>query len=339
MSPPRSDAIDEKVINRKSEKFNNRILEPSNSQQKEELEPLPIVWFNVYLQVVVHSAALYGAYLLQFAQWKTIILAFFYHMFAGFGITMGAHRLWAHRSYKARLPLRIVLGFLQTTSGQNSIKDWCRDHRVHHKHVETNADPHNSVRGFFFAHMGWLMTRKHEDVKTKGAKIPLDDLMNDPVVYWQHKFYIPLVILCNFIIPTFIPTYFWNENIIASLCIPGLLRYVITLHVTWCVNSFAHLFGEHTYDERINPAENIYVSMLTIGEGFHNYHHVFPNDYATSEWGGYYFNYTRWCIDFMCFIGQAYDRKKVDPELILGRRKKHGDLSHGHGDESIEHAY
>lgn len=106
---------------------------------------------------------------------------------SGLGITAGCHRLWSHKSFKARLPLRILLGIFQTVALQNSIHEWSRDHRVHHKYAETNADPHNAKRGFFFAHIGWLLTRKHPAIKEKGQGIDLSDLENDGVVVFQKK--------------------------------------------------------------------------------------------------------------------------------------------------------
>lgn len=103
------------------------------------------------------------------------------------GITAGAHRLWAHRTYAAKLPLRILLMIMQTTALQNHIYEWTRDHRVHHKFTETDADPHNAKRGFFFSHVGWLMVRKHKDVFIKGKTVDLSDLEADPVVMFQKK--------------------------------------------------------------------------------------------------------------------------------------------------------
>lgn len=106
---------------------------------------------------------------------------------SAFGITVGAHRLWSHRCYNARLPMRVLLAVFQTLAFQNHIYEWARDHRVHHKFTDTDADPHNSSRGFFFSHMGWLMVRKHPDVAAKGSTIDMKDLEADPVVMWQKK--------------------------------------------------------------------------------------------------------------------------------------------------------
>lgn len=103
------------------------------------------------------------------------------------GITSGAHRLWAHRAYKAKLPLRIILMILQTVAAQNHIYEWVRDHRVHHKFTDTDADPHNAKRGFFFSHIAWLMVKKHKDVKIKGKTVYMSDVEADPVVRFQRK--------------------------------------------------------------------------------------------------------------------------------------------------------
>jgi stearoyl-CoA desaturase (delta-9 desaturase) len=82
---------------------------------------------------------------------------------------------------------------MQTLALQNDIYEWCRDHRVHHKFSETDADPHNSRRGFFFAHMGWLLVKKHPEVKEKGKTVDMSDVWADPIVRFQRRFYIPLV--------------------------------------------------------------------------------------------------------------------------------------------------
>nr|KAG5714743.1 hypothetical protein BaRGS_000231 [Batillaria attramentaria] len=124
------------------------------------------------------------------------------YIMGGLGITAGAHRLWAHRSYKARMPLRILLAFFNCIAFQNHIYEWSRDHRMHHKYSETDADPHNASRGFFFSHIGWLLVRKHPDIKEKGKGIDLSDLNADPVIRFQRRYYKSLMVLCCFVMPT-----------------------------------------------------------------------------------------------------------------------------------------
>ncbi|GLH16446.1 Acyl-CoA Delta(11) desaturase [Gryllus bimaculatus] len=111
--------------------------------------PMQIVWRNVVLFAYLHVGALYAILLYQLS---------------AVAITAGAHRLWCHRSYKAKWPLRLFLMVIDTLAFQNHIYEWVRDHRVHHKYSETDADPHNASRGFFFSHVGWLLVRKHPDI-------------------------------------------------------------------------------------------------------------------------------------------------------------------------------
>ena len=158
--------------------------------------PIPIVWKNVLLFIILHSSLLYSLYAIL-VDWPlaTIMFATIVGMASGLGVTVGAHRLWSHRAYKAKLPLRILLMILQTTAGQNDIYEWSRDHRVHHKFSETDADPHNARRGFFFSHMGWLLVKKHPDVLIKGASVPMSDLLQDPVVRFQKAYVLPSCML------------------------------------------------------------------------------------------------------------------------------------------------
>lgn len=104
------------------------------------------------------------------------------------GITAGAHRLWAHRSFKAKWPARLFLIVINTIAFQDSVFNWVRDHRMHHKYSETDADPHNTSRGFFYSHIGWLLVKKHPDVTEKGKGLDLSDIRADPIVMFQHKY-------------------------------------------------------------------------------------------------------------------------------------------------------
>ena len=159
-----------------------------------------------------------NAFFVFFVRWK------------GLGITAGAHRLWSHRAYKARVPLRIFLMLLNALSLQNDIYAWSRDHRMHHKFSETDADPHNSNRGFFFSHVGWLMCKKHPELVRKGKTLDCSDLLKDPVVVFQRKYYAPLVLLMCFTVPTVIPVWGWGESILNALFVCGFYRYCYTLH-------------------------------------------------------------------------------------------------------------
>lgn len=305
------------------------LLKLKKKEQEQDHHKINIVWRNVLLMTALHLGAILGlkeCLYLGSAQWKTVIFGYLLYNLSGLGITAGSHRLWSHRSYKATWPLRILLAFFNTIAFENSIYEWTRDHRVHHKYTETDADPHDSRRGFFFSHVGWLLCRKHPDVKLRGKTIDMSDLEADPIVRFQHQHYLKLVALCCFIIPTVIPYLFWAESIYNAFYICTLLRYVVTLHCTWLINSAAHMWGRRPYDQDMGACENRAAALGALGEGFHNYHHVFPWDYAASELG-YDLNITKLFIDFFATFGWVYERKVASPGLVKQRKLRTGDVS------------
>ena len=141
----------------------------------------------------MHILALYTFALFPATKVQTLIFGYVILMMGTMGVQAGAHRLWAHRSYKANFPLRLILSLLHVMALQNDLYEWCRDHRGHHKWSDTDADPHNATRGFFFSHVGWLLVRKHPEVIRRGKTLDLSDLEADPIVMFQRRFYIPLV--------------------------------------------------------------------------------------------------------------------------------------------------
>uniref|UniRef100_A0A183C3S1 Fatty acid desaturase n=1 Tax=Globodera pallida TaxID=36090 RepID=A0A183C3S1_GLOPA len=266
-----------------------------------------IVWRNVFLYLILQTGAIVGLYqLFTTAKWHTVFWCFFLWMVSGIGITAGPHRMWSHKSYKARWPLKALL---------NDIIEWSRDHRCHHKWTDTDADPHNINRGFFFAHMGWLLVKKHPLVKEKGATLDMTDLTSDPLLIFQRKYYLPLVGIFCFLLPTAIPVYIWGETVWIAFCTSALFRYCLNLHATWFINSAAHTFGYKPYDVTVKATESMLTTLTAWGEGGHNYHHTFPQDYRTSEMMGL-FNLSRLFIEFFSKIGWAYDLKTTDEETV-----------------------
>jgi len=188
--------------------------------------------------------------------------------------------LWSHRSYEACFPVRFFLMLCNTIANQGSIYHWSRDHRVHHKYSETEADPHNATRGFFFAHMGWLFLKKDPSVIKAGRELDYTDLNEDAAVMFQKKLDPWFALYMCFVMPAQVASYFWGEDFWAAFFVAGALRYVWVLHCTWLVNSAAHLYGDHPYDTLFYPAENPFVAWFAVGEGWHNWHHKYPFDYA-----------------------------------------------------------
>ncbi|KAI1283690.1 Delta(9)-fatty-acid desaturase fat-7 [Halotydeus destructor] len=275
-----------------------------------------IVWRNVIYFVLGHLAGVWAAYdFVDRKPYATGIWTYVLCLFASWGVAAGGHRMWAHRSYQATWPLRLVMMLMHTVAGQNCLYTWTRDHRVHHKWSDTDADPHNTKRGFFFTHCGWLMTRRHPEMLVKAKTLDYSDLLADPLVRFQKDHYYILYTVFALYMPVAVPVYFWNERWITSILVTYVGRYLITLHATWFVNSAAHMWGDRPYNHDIGAVENEWVSWITFGEGYHNYHHQFPSDYRASE-DGHGFNFTRHLIEFMAKLGWTYNLRKASDTVV-----------------------
>ncbi|XP_039265257.2 stearoyl-CoA desaturase 5-like isoform X1 [Styela clava] len=306
-------------VQRLCEINSKEIQEPSKRNYWNDL-----IWKKIIVLLYVHIIFIYTLTSVHTFKMNTIFLASVMYILSGLGVTAGAHRLWSHRSYKAKLPLRIFLAIVNCMAWQVPIYDWCRDHRTHHKCSETDGDPHNARRGLFFSHIGCHLVKKHPDVIKNGKKLSLDDLKEDPVVMWQRRYFIPMALILCFVIPTLIPYYMWEETLWNSYC-ACVARYCVLLNAAFSVNSFAHLLGSRPYDVSINPRENKIVAFFAMGEGFHNYHHAFPQDYSTSEFGISKLNPTTLFIDMMAFVGLAYRRNKISQQMIGARKRRTGE--------------
>lgn len=287
------------------------------------LNTISITLFHIMSIYALLEVLFYSDHLI-----KTTLMILFIGDLSGFGVTAGVHRLWCHRSYKAKPWFRVFLSLCFSIAGQNTIFDWVRDHRVHHKFSDTDADPHNAKRGFWFSHVGWLMMTKHEDVITKGKVIDMTDVVSDPVVQWHNKYFIPLKVMLCFVLPTWLHMAVCGETLRIAIMAQVFVRYALSLNFTWLVNSAAHLYGDKPFDKNIYPSENKFVSLVAIGEGWHNYHHVFPYDYKAAELGSYGLNLTTMMLDFAHYMGWIYNLKEPSKEAVLKAAKEKGDHSH-----------
>ncbi|XP_036150662.1 acyl-CoA Delta(11) desaturase-like [Monomorium pharaonis] len=288
-----------------------------------------IIWFTVLIIFLLHAIGIYSLLTFNYLENPlTTLWTFGMYIIANIGVSGGAHRLWSHNSYKAKLSMRVLLLICFSISGQNTIYSWVRNHRLHHKYCDTNADPHNTKRGLFYTHIGWVMMKEHPELIEKSKKLDLSDVLSDSVVMFDKKYHMLLLLLFGFILPTAVPVYLWNETWERAIISQVFIRYMITLNSVWTINSIAHRWGTRPYNKNIGPANNNFVNFLTIGEGYHNFHHMFPWDYRSSEKGNNKFNYTTFFIDFCAKLGQAYDLKYPSINLIKNVILNKGDGTH-----------
>lgn len=227
-------------------------------------------------------------------------------MWNGLGITAGYHRLWSHRTYKASWGVRFFLLIGATLATQSSIFDWCSGHRDHHRYVDdVYKDPYSAKRGFWFSHMGWML--KHYPSGNYDYK-NIPDLTADPMLRIQHQHYHWWVFVTNVLMPLAIG---WAiGDIWGTLILAGLLRLVIGHHFTFFINSLAHIWGRQPYTDTNTARDNTFLSFITWGEGYHNYHHIFQYDYRNGvKWWQY--DPTKWLIFSLHKLGLASDLKRV----------------------------
>ncbi|KAL7416327.1 hypothetical protein BDY24DRAFT_379311 [Mrakia frigida] len=257
-----------------------------------------IQWISFLALTVTPSIAVYGFYNVAWNN-KTAIWCFIYYLVSGLGITAGYHRHWSHRSYNASVPLQYCLALAGVSAVQGSIKWWSRGHRAHHRYTDTELDPYNAHRGFWYSHIGWMLLKPRRAM----GSADVSDLSRIPVVKWQHKWYVYLLITMGFIVPTVVAGLGWGDWA-GGFFFAGAARLVFVHHSTFCVNSLAHWIGETPYDDKHTPKDHFITALVTVGEGYHNFHHQFPMDYRNAiKW--YQYDPTKWFICVMYWLGQA----------------------------------
>jgi stearoyl-CoA desaturase (Delta-9 desaturase) len=241
----------------------------------------------------------------------TVISSIVLLYLAGLSITGGYHRYYSHRAYKTNRFVEAVLLFFGSMAGQGSVLRWSNDHRIHHAHVDTDADPYSINKGFWYAHMLWLF----EKPKPIDPKI-VPDLMANKMVMFQHRFFGTMMVVTNFLAYLCVGWLFndyWGAFFLAVW-----VRFFALHHFTWFINSLAHTWGEKPFSEEHSAVDNYILSMLTFGEGYHNYHHTYANDYRNgTRW--YHFDPTKWMIWTLSKLGLAHGLKRTDVYQVKKR--------------------
>ncbi|KAI9222219.1 putative acyl-CoA desaturase [Blastocladiella britannica] len=255
----------------------------------------------------------------------TMVLAVVYYAITATGVTAGYHRLWSHKSYDASWPYRLWMALAGAGSVQGSIKWWCRRHRAHHRYTDTDKDPYSAHRGLLWSHILWLLFKPGPATRKAQAAVDLRDLNADWVVRLQHKFFVPIALSMSFAVPAAIAHIGWGDAL-GGLVWAGLVRMVLLHHATFCVNSLAHYLGEQTYDDRRTPRDHWLTALVTMGEGMHNFHHEFPNDYRNAirwhEWDP-----TKYVIWASSLFGLTWNLKRfphneIEKGALLMQEKK-----------------
>jgi stearoyl-CoA desaturase (delta-9 desaturase) len=224
----------------------------------------------------------------------------------GMSITCGYHRLMAHSSYDAHPILKAAYLIFGGMALQNSALFWAAGHRVHHKFIDDlEHDPYCAKKGFWFSHIGWML------FNYPSGRIDLTtvkDLQRDPMIMFQHNHYLAVALVTNFGLPALAGLI--TGDLWGTLLVAGFLRLVVSHHFTFFINSLAHMWGNQPYTENNTARDNPVIALLTYGEGYHNFHHMFAHDYRNGvRW--WQWDPSKWFIHLMSWIGLTRNLKRV----------------------------
>lgn len=274
---------------------------------------LYIIGYHLLLLIALPLYFLHGM-----PSWQIVTTSIVLIYLTGLGVTMGYHRLYSHNAYKIHPVVEVVVLFFATMATQGSVLRWSFDHRHHHAFVDTDKDPYSIKKGFWYAHFLWLL-EKPKPIENKIVA----DLLKNPLLRFQHRFYGLLMFSFNLLVTLFFGWYF--HDYIGAFLFVWVVRMFFLHHFTWFINSLAHTWGDRPFCESLSAVDNYLISLLTWGEGYHNYHHTFGYDYRNGiRW--YHYDPTKWMIWTLSKLGLATRLKKnqayvIEKRIIMERKE------------------
>ncbi len=259
---------------------------------------LLVILLPIYLMSTTPSWSLFG--------WT-----FFFSAASLISITAGYHRLYAHRTYRTKRAVELVLLFFGTLAAQSSVFRWSFDHRLHHRHVDEEGDPYNASKGFWHSHLLWML-KEGDPIEDRY----ISDLKDDKVLQLQERYYGIWLTITNLLVVGLIG--YMTGDWFGAFVIGFLARVFFVHHSTWFINSLCHMWGSKPYSTEHSAVNNFILAILTYGEGYHNYHHTFAGDYRNGvKW--YQFDPPKYLIWALSKVGLAWDLKRTDPLMIEKR--------------------
>lgn len=277
-----------------------------------------LLWANVLMFALTLAASLtvvpwYGfTFGYSTAAWVWFAVLLYAN---GLAITGGYHRLWSHRTYDSHWSLRFIYMILGAMALQNSVLVWASGHRMHHQYVDdADRDPYSASRGLWFSHIGWML-RRYPSGEVDFSNVR--DLQKDPLVAFQHRYYYPLAIGLNVLVPLALG---WlHGDLWGVFLLAGVLRLVVSHHFTFLINSVAHAFGRQPYSDEHSARDNGWLAFLTYGEGYHNFHHQFAHDYRNGiHW--WQWDPSKWIICSLSWVGITRKLRRT-PAVTIQRAR------------------
>ena len=243
------------------------------------------------------------------------------YLLTGFGVTVGFHRLFTHRSFKTGPVVRGVLAILGSAAIEGPVISWVADHRKHHAFTDVPGDPHSphvdhgvgvrgALKGLLHAHIGWLFVHDQRGARDRYAP----DLMADPVMRFVDRWFfvwavggVALAFVLGFALGGTL------EAGLTALLWGGALRVMLLHHTTFSINSICHVFGRRRFATPDESRNVSWLSLITFGESWHNNHHAFPTS-ARHGMGRWQLDVSALVIRGLERVGLAWDVVEITPE-------------------------
>jgi stearoyl-CoA desaturase (Delta-9 desaturase) len=257
--------------------------------------------------------------------WHDVIIAIAFYYFTGLGISIGFHRYFTHRSFKARQGLRVMLAIAGSMAIEGPVLTWVADHRRHHKYSDREGDPHSPwrfgndwralIKGLAWAHIGWMFDGNH----TSREKFCPDLLADKKIARISRLF--PLLVAISLLLPALIGG-LWAWSWVGALTAffwASLVRVAFLHHVTWSINSICHTFGKEEFEVRDKSRNVNWLAILSFGESWHNLHHADPTCARHGALRGQIDTAAR-LIWFFEKAGWAYDVRWPEESKLTGKQ-------------------
>jgi stearoyl-CoA desaturase (delta-9 desaturase) len=212
----------------------------------------------------VHAIALATPFVAPTA-WRWIALAAAVYALRMFGITAGYHRYFSHRAFRTSRGFQLVLAILGASAAQKGPLWWAAHHRDHHRWSDRPEDIHSPLRrGFWWSHVGWILSRRHDATKLSRVK----DLARFPELRWLDRWHLaaPAALAAGLFLAGGLQALLWGFFVSTTLL----------WHGTFVINSLAHVVGRRRYPTGDGSRNSLLLALVTFGEGWHNNHHFFP---------------------------------------------------------------